>query len=228
MPKFPYSHTLPFFLYLLFLALAQWLGSLHEAGQAWVVDWDLRWLYPVKVLCVAALLWHFRNCYTELKSFAALTGRHWLAAVSTGVVVFVLWINLDVGWGMLASNSSGFNPTSADGSIDWRLVIARWLGAAIVVPVMEELFWRSFLMRWLDQVDFRMVSPARISLRALLVASLLFGFEHQMWFAGILAGLAYAWLYRRTAQLWATVVAHGVTNGLLGFWVLYTGNWQFW
>lgn len=228
MSRFPYSHTLPFFLYLLFLGLAQWLGSMQEAGQAWVVDWDLRWLYLIKALLVGALLWHFRRSYSELKSFAALTWQHWLAAVITGAVVFVLWINLDVGWGMLTGNSAGFNPSMADGGIDWRFAIPRLLGAVLVVPLMEELFWRSFVMRWLDYQDFMAKKPAQVSLRALLVASLLFGFEHQMWFAGIIAGLAYGWLYMRTAKLWAPVVAHGITNGLLGVWVLHTGNWQFW
>ncbi len=228
MSRLPYSHTLPFFLYLLFLGLAQWLGSMQDAGQAWVVDWDLRWLYPIKALLVGALLWHFRRSYSELKSFVALTWQHWLAAVITGAVVFVLWINLDVGWGMLAGNPAGFNPSMADGSIDWRFAIPRLLGAVLVVPLMEELFWRSFLMRWLDYQDFMAKKPAQISLRALLVASLLFGFGHQLWFAGIIAGLAYGWLYMRTAKLWAPVVAHGITNGLLGLWVLHTGNWQFW
>lgn len=228
MPRFPYSHTLPFFLYLLFLGLAQGLGSLQEAGQAWVVNWDLRWLYPFKVILVGALLWHFRCHYSELKSPAALSWRHWLLALGAGVVVFDTWINLDMAWATLGSGAAGFDPRNSGGEIDWTLALPRLLGAALVVPLMEELFWRSFVMRWIDHQDFMSKKPAQISLRALLIVSVVFGFEHHLWFAGIIAGLAYGWLYMRTSNLWAPVVAHGVTNGLLGLWVLHTGNWQFW
>jgi len=57
------------------------------------------------------------------------------------------------------------------------------------VPVMEELFWRSYLMRWIDQHDFLALAPAAISLKAILVSGLVFGLAHHLWFAGILAGL---------------------------------------
>lgn len=228
MSRFPYSHTLPFFLYLIFLGIEQGLGSLQSAGHAWIAGWDLRWVYPIKVALIGALLWRFRRSYLELQSFGAVAGQHWLYALLAGVAVFVLWINLDFGWAMLSSNSNGFNPTMVDGAIDWRLALPRLLGAALVVPLMEELFWRSFFMRWLDHQDFQVLKPAQVSLRAFLATSVIFGFEHQMWFAGIIAGLVYGWLYMRSGKLWVAVVAHGVTNGLLGIWVLQTGNWQFW
>ena len=51
---------------------------------------------------------------------------------------------------------------------------------------------------------------------------------HTLWLAAIVAGLAYAWLYRRTGSLWIAVIAHAVTNGALGVWVVTTGNWAFW
>ena len=227
MPTFSLSRTLPFFLYLFLLGVAQWLGSAQHAGYPWIADWDLRWLYPIKVLLVGAVLWWFRRSYVELGPFSAMSLRYWLAAVSVGAAVFVLWINLDHGWFVFGS-SSGFNPMDSANAIDWRLALPRLLGAALVVPLMEELFWRSFLMRWIDRQDFPALKPAKVSLRALLIASVLFGFEHHLWFAGILGGLAYGGLYMRANNLWAPVVAHGVTNGLLGIWVLRTGNWQFW
>lgn len=228
MPTSVLSRSLPFFFYLIFLGMAQGLDSAQHAGYLWVADWDLRWLYPIRVALVAAALWGFRQDYAELRPFPSMHLQHWLAAVLVGSVVFVLWINLDQGWIVLGSHSAGFNPSNADGTIDWILALPRLLGAALVVPLMEELFWRSFLMRWIDRQDFMALHPAKVSLRALLITSVLFGFEHQLWFAGILAGLAYGVLYLRTNNLWAPVVAHGVSNGLLGIWVLQTGNWQFW
>ena len=58
--------------------------------------------------------------------------------------------------------------------------------------------------------------PAAVGLRALFVSSLVFGLEHSLWFAGLLAGLAYGWLYRRSGNLWWLILAHGLTNFILG------------
>jgi CAAX prenyl protease-like protein len=213
------SRALPFALYMVFLAI--------EGGAASVLPGlDPRWLYPVKVAGVAALLWVYRRHYREL--FQRPDSR-WvgLVAPALGVAVFILWINLDAAW-LTLGGGGGFDPRDAGGAPRWELVLPRLAGAAIVVPIMEELFWRSFLLRWIDRPDFLALEPARISLRALLIAGVLFGLEHTLWFAGILAGLAYGWLYRASGNLWAPIAAHATTNLLLGLWVLSTGSWSFW
>ena len=143
-----------------------------------------------------------------------------------GILVFVLWINFSSGY-LLIGSPAGFDPRT-DGQIDYLMVAVRIAGAALVVPVMEELFWRSFLMRWLDAADFQAVAPAAVRLQSVLIASVLFGFEHNQWFAGILAGLAYSFLYRRQGCLWPALLAHGVTNGLLGVWVVHSAQWAYW
>ena len=102
------------------------------------------------------------------------------------------------------------------------------VGAALLVPVMEELFWRSFLMRWIQRPAFLGVDPAQVGLRALLISTFMFVLVHPLWLAAALAGLAYAWLYIRTGKLWTSVIAHAVTNGALGIWVVRSGQWQFW
>jgi CAAX prenyl protease-like protein len=112
--------------------------------------------------------------------------------------------------------------------MDWPLAVMRLAGAALLVPVMEELFWRSFVMRWIHKPDFLKVVPAEVGIKALAISSVLFALEHHLWFAGLLAGLAYGWLYRRSGNLWVPTLSHAVTNAALGIWVLYTGNWQFW
>jgi CAAX prenyl protease-like protein len=93
---------------------------------------------------------------------------------------------------------------------------------------MEELFWRSFLMRWIQHPRFEVVDPRRIGARAIVLSTFVFMLAHTMWLAAIVAGLAYAWLYVRCGTLWAPVVAHAVTNGALGAWVVATRQWQFW
>ena len=212
--------VLPFALYMVVLALE---GVLSD----YVPDFDVRWLYPVKAALVAvalAVLWRY---YDELKRWG-LSALDLMLSVAVGIVVLVLWVNLDAGWMLMGDMGDGFDPRTADGQIDWLLVAFRIAGAALVVPLMEELFWRSFLQRWVQQPDFLALDPARIGLKALLIASALFATAHLQWFAAVIAGLAYGWLYIRTRNLWAPVVAHAVTNGGLGLYVVQTGQWRFW
>jgi len=187
----------------------------------------VRWLYPVKVGLVALALMVLWRHYTELKSYG-LPLNHLLLSLAVGLVVLVLWIKLDAAWMLMGEAGEGYNPTDETGRIDWLLVAFRIVGAALVVPIMEELFWRSFLQRWVQQSDFLTLDPARIGFKALLIASALFAVEHLQWLAGLVAGLAYGWLYIRTRNLWAPVIAHGVTNGALGVYVVATGRWSFW
>jgi uncharacterized protein len=212
------ARVAPFALYMAFLAVEQGV-------RAWGGDFDVRWLYPVKVVVVALALWHFRGEYRELLVRPARVPL--IVSLLLGVLVFVLWINLDQGW-LNLGGETGYDPRTPDGGLDWTLLAFRLAGAALVVPLMEELFWRSFLMRWIERQDFLSVPASEVGLRAILFSSLLFGVEHTLWFAGILAGLAYAWLYRRYNNLWAPIAAHASTNLILGLWVLQTGAWQFW
>ena len=101
-------------------------------------------------------------------------------------------------------------------------------GLSLVVPVMEELFWRSFLMRWVQSPVFEAVDPRRVGARAIVLSTFVFVLAHTLWLAAAVAGLAYALLYRQTGKLWVAVIAHAVTNLVLGLWVVRTANWAFW
>jgi CAAX prenyl protease-like protein len=218
------ARILPFALYMAFLAIE---GAVVDFAPALDLSWlDVRWLYPVKIAAVVAALWYYRTFYVEL---FARSNWLWAALIAPlfGLVVFVLWINLDSGW-MNLGGAAGFDPRDSSGAFDWPLVMIRLAGAALVVPLMEELFWRSFLLRWIQEHHFLELAPVQIGLRAILISSVLFGLEHNLWFAGIVAGLAYAWLYRASGNLWPPIIAHATTNLVLGLWVLNTGAWQFW
>ncbi len=214
----------PFVAFMAFLGLR----SLAPAGGTWA-GLDPRWLYALQVAVVGALLaWWWRE-YGELARQTLPTAREALLAAVVGVVVFLLWVRLDASWMTITTGAvAPFVPVGADGRLDWTLVAPRLVGAALLVPVMEELFWRSFLMRWIRQPVFEAVAPAQVGLKALVLSTFLFVLAHTLWLAAIVAGLAYAWLYIRTGKLWVAVIAHAVTNGVLGVWVLTTGNWQFW
>lgn len=214
------ARSVPFALYIAFLVLAPLVQKI-------LPGWDSRWFYAVQIGAVMVALAVFSRSYVELFAGVAVRARDWALAIGVGIVVFIAWINLDLPWATLGK-TQGFAPMRGDGTLNWALVAVRIFGAAAVVPIMEELFWRSFILRWIDRSDFLRLAPAMVSLRALLISSLLFGVEHDLWFAGLLAGLAYAWLYVRSGSLWVPVLAHALTNLLLGLWVVQTNQWKFW
>lgn len=218
-PRPTIARCLPFIIYMAFIAINELLLKLGISAA------DLRWLYAVKVLAVVAALIYFWRDYDELHTFK-IRPLQVLAAAAAGIVVLVLWLNLGAGW-MTIGSAAGFDATT-NGRIDWPLVAVRIAGAALVVPVMEELFWRSFILRWLDNTNFARVDPGAVSLKAIAISSVLFGVEHNLWLAGIVAGVAYALLYRWHRSLWSPILAHAVTNGLLGAWVVISGSWQYW
>jgi CAAX prenyl protease-like protein len=214
-----WARILPFLTYMLFIGITELLVRLGWSAA------DLRWLYGVKVGAVVLVLAFFWREYSELKTFR-LPAPGVLLALAAGVLVLVLWLSLGAGW-MTIGAAAGFDPTDA-GRIDWPLVAVRIAGAALVVPVMEELFWRSFLLRWLDNADFETVDPSQATLKSVLITSVLFGFEHNLWLAGIVAGIAFSALYMRHRTIWSPILAHAVTNGLLGIWVVTTSSWSYW
>jgi len=210
----------PFLAYVFFMLLAEVLSSFGWSA------YELQLLYVVKIAVVAGLLWVFRGAYVELRWPRGADVMTWGIAVAAGVAVFVAWISLNAGW-MQIGTSADFNHRG-DAGIDWMILVARLAGAILVVPLLEELFWRWFLMRWIEKHDFLAVEPARVGSRAFVISAVFFAFEHNLWLAGLLAGIAYSLLYMRSGTLWSPILAHAVTNGLLGVWVFYTANWSYW
>ena len=214
-----WARSIPFLVYLLFIVVADLLGRFGVPAA------DLRWLYALKIAAVsAALLFYWRH-YTELHTLRLGPTSAGLAVI-VGALVFVLWIGLGASW-LVIGTPIGFDPRSA-GHIDSLMVAVRIAGAALVVPVMEELFWRSFLLRWLDSASFLALDPAKVRPQSVAIAALLFGIEHHQWLAGIVAGVAYSVLYMRHKSLWSPILAHAVTNAVLGGWIVHTANWSYW
>lgn len=216
------ARILPFAVFMLLLGLR---GSLPDLGLTQI---DARWVYGLSVLVVGGLLIWFWREYGELSRQNLPTLNECLVSVAVGLGVFALWIHLDAPWMILGEATASFRPVDANGALDWPLILVRWIGAALLVPVMEELFWRGYLMRWIEQVRFETVVPQSVGLKAIALSTFVFMLAHTLWLAAIIAGLAYALLYVRTGKLWTAVLAHAVTNGVLGIWVVRTGQWQFW
>jgi CAAX prenyl protease-like protein len=145
--------------------------------------------------------------------------------------VFAEWVLIDkwVPYPHLGGRSA-FNPFAAIGDPMLRTLFlaARFYGLVLLVPVMEELFWRSFLLRYATDPDFRKLPVGAFSWTAFAIVAVMFGAAHPEWLVAVIAACAYALLLRQTRSLFACIVAHGVTNLALGVYVLATGDWKYW
>jgi CAAX protease family protein len=189
---------------------------------------DTRWIVAARGVLVGAALLLLWRSYVELWSCSRPRAGDVLLAIAAGFAVFVAWIGFDSGWGVMGTVGPGFDPRRADGSLDPLLTALRIFGLVLAVPVMEELFWRSYVMRRIDAADFLARNPRDATALAFGLSCALFASEHAHWFAGLVAGAAYAALYMRSRNLWVPILSHATTNGILAAWILATGNWHLW
>jgi exosortase E/protease (VPEID-CTERM system) len=181
------------------------------------------WLYPLRVIAAAVVLWLFRHEYRKI------SWRLSWAGPAAGLAVFALWLGLERLWPQ--APNAGLTSALAALPVLPRAVwlCFRVLGAVVTVPIAEELAFRGFLMRRLSSTWFTQVDPGVFRGLAWIASSTAFGLLHgERWLAGTLAGLVYAWAYSRRGSMGDAAVAHGLTNGLLALWVLATGETQLW
>jgi CAAX prenyl protease-like protein len=217
-------YTLPFFLYLL----------LSQVPPAFPQSYS--WLYPVVVLVVgsvAAGLLHGRQLLRPHRD--VLPG---VAVGLAGIAVWIVLCHLDLESSLRAflpawlrpAERASFNPFERIGDPFARCVfiVIRVIGLVVLVPVVEELFWRGFLIRWLISPNWQQQKPGQFTWFSFAAVTLLFALAHREWLAaavygGLLNGL---WYWKR--DLWNCVVAHAISNLVLAGYILATGNWQLW
>ncbi|MBS0150397.1 MAG: CAAX prenyl protease-related protein [Nitrospira sp.] len=224
------ARVVPFGLYALFLFIDQMIGWLERAAGWPSSSGDPLhlWLYPIKTLVVAAALAWFWRQYDELQWPPRLPIQHLILITAVGVLVYLAWVRMDWSWAMQGTPSSGYNPFAVDGPASYLLIVFRLCGAAIVVPIMEELFWRSFVLRYLISSRFETIPIGTFTPFSFIAVITLFGVEHDLWLAGMMAGAIYGLLLVQTRNLWACIVAHAITNFVLGIHVLVTREWSWW
>ena len=185
------------------------------------------WLYAAKVVAVTLTLVYYRDTLRDIQPSWRVIG----VALLVGVLVFAQWILLDT-WLRYPHVGSrvGFDPFTAlnDPRLVYAFLFVRIYGLVLLVPVMEELFMRSFLLRYLTDADFLSVPIGRFSSMAFAMVVGVSAIAHPEWLAAAVTACAYGWLLYRTRSLFATVVAHAVTNGALGIYILVSHNWQYW
>ena len=160
-----------------------------------------------------------------------------LLSVLLGVAVFVIWVGPDQlipGYRQLPlfSNSilgHAVATTTDSQKHDHAFLLFRVLMSVIAVPILEELFWRGFLMRWLIDRNFGSIPLGAWSAESFWVVAVLFASEHgPYWEVGLITGVVYNWWMLRTRNLWDCIIAHAVTNACLAAFVIGGGQWQYW
>lgn len=216
------AHALPMFVFVALLGLS---GLLKRPGASlWLAAPEF-WIYPLQTFLCAALLIFFWREY----EFHPL--RRPLLAVSVALFVFVLWIAPQQFFHFPA-RLVGFNPDALAASplSYWTTLIVRFLRLVVVVPLVEEIFWRGFLMRYLISERFEAVPFGTFRWLSFAVVTLAFGLSHSMadWPAALVTGALYNVVACRTKSLSACVLAHALTNLALGCWIVATRQWGFW
>ena len=163
--------------------------------------------------------------------------QHVVASVALGIGVFVIWIAPD----LLSSayrQTWLFNNTvtgTARSSLteaarsDTFVLALRSLRAIVIVPIVEELFWRAWLMRWLIQPEFQKVPLGTYTAGSFWAVAALFAAEHgPYWDVGLITGILYNWWMIRTKNLGDLILAHAVTNACLCAYVIGAGKWEYW
>ncbi len=221
-----WAYVLPFAVFMGGLALISLVQSFAPAENAPLGLAEPKyWIFPLQtVLCGALLVWFWKDYEWGAK-------WHVITAVLTGLVVLALWISPQ--WLLGAEQrTDGFNPGLFAGSaaLYWGTLILRFIRLVVIVPLLEEIFWRGFLLRYLIKEDFTKVSFGTFSWFSFGVVTVMFGLAHfgPDFIPALLTGAIYNLLAVKTRSLACCVLAHAVTNLGLGLYIMQTGQWGFW
>lgn len=216
------AYTVPMAVFFGALALVALLKKI--GGGFWLASPEY-WVYPLQALGCALLLWWFRREYNLPRPQGIIV------TLAAAVAVFVLWIAPQAFLGF-APRLDGFNPEvfGDHPAAYWITVLLRFIRLVVVVPLVEEIFWRGFLLRYFVNERFTTVPFGTFSWFSFAAVTLGFALVHSSadWPAAAITGALYNYVAYRTKSLGSCVLAHAVTNLLLGLWIMQTRQWGFW
>ena len=213
----------------MFIVLQSVPGLLRAASSAGAAPEF--WIYPLQTILCAALLIRFRRAYpTGMNATGAVIG------LVVGIFVFGLWISPQAVFHAAPRLAGGFNPhqippwAGAGNVLFTAVVLMRFARLVLVVPAIEEIFWRGCLLRYLKREDFTKLPFGDWTPFSFGIVTLGFTFEHSRpdWPAALVTGVLYNLVAIRTRSLPACFTAHAVTNLLLGIYIMQTHQWGFW
>ena len=183
------------------------------------------WFYLAKTVAGAWLLIEVRPYVTEMRWKASVE------AVAVGIAVFAAWVGLDPLYQKIFHTGATGNPFDIfdrNAVLAWFFIAVHLIGMTVIVPPIEEIFYRSFIYRYIATKDFLSISPGQFLPVPFFATAIIFGLSHNEWLPGILCGMAYQWLVIRKKRLGDAMTAHAITNLLLGIWIVWRHQWHFW
>lgn len=241
-PHFPAAPWLPYLLPIMVFMLS---GSLEPTEEA--PNWlgltraDYPWVYALRLLATAAALaWSapaWRRFPLRVSPLAVVVGVVgvvvWVGVCALGVedrIVEALGPESDA-VGLLGLGARpGYNPFEEieNPASAWGFLAVRFVGLALLVPLLEELMLRGWLMRSIVSPEFWRVPFGRLTVGAAIAGTAFPMLYHPEKLASLAWFSLVTWLMARTKNFWDCVVAHAVTNFLLGVWVVWQGDWRLW
>ncbi len=217
-PSAPY--VIPFAVFMLLLSVQQY-APLPQVFE-----------FAARCVILAAVLWF---CSRHVISFQL---KMPLASIALGIAVFFLWIGPDVlipgyrKYWLFSNSITGFGLSTgleAASKTDVTAIFFRILRAVILVPIIEELFWRAWALRWAAREDFEKLPLGSYSRASFWIVAILFGAEHgPYWEVGLICGALWNWWMGKTKSLGDLILTHAVTNGCLCAYVLIFKKWEYW
>lgn len=240
------AHVMPFAVFMGFMVVLQLVARMlewkHPDAPWWRQD-PAHFIYPLQTLVTLALLVHYRKCYTFRASW-----QWFLTAMLFGTLAIGFWLlptTLYDHWGLtgtpggmlkllgVAARKDGFDPgVFSHPAAWWSSVSLRFLRAVLVVALVEEIFWRGFLMRFVADWDgdYWHQPFGRATWRSYFIVTGLFMAAHApvdyagAFVYGTLTYLFCVW----SKSLGACVVMHATANLLMGLYIMAYGKYGLW
>lgn len=239
-----YAHVVPFVVFMLFTSLPD-LFRIDNEQLPWYRHSPEQWVYPLQTTVVGALLFAFRKHYT------LAPWKHLGLATLLGLMGIGIWILPAWGYSQLeargvsvpewaewlgfAPRLDGFDPSFFQDQTGWYFaaVFMRFVRMVVIVALIEEIFWRGFLMKFLVRDDLERFHKAPFGVfswknYAIVTGLFMLVHHHTDWLGAFVFGSMMYYLAVKSKSLGACVVMHGVANLALGIYVMYTKQWGYW
>ena len=211
-----------------------WVGPFAVFALWLAVDSSLPIANPAKEIVrdgvlLASILYFSRHILPR-------SAPHWMPSIALGLAVCALWVAPDAlfpawrsSWLFQNAIVGHLKTSIPPRELTPLMLVLRTARAALLVPVLEELFWRGWLPRWIQDTKFSKIPLGQYTPFAFWSTAVLFALEHgSYWEVGLLCGIIYNWWMRRTRSLGDLILVHAVTNLALSLYVIFTGRWTFW
>ncbi|MGB8168442.1 MAG: CAAX prenyl protease-related protein [Chthoniobacteraceae bacterium] len=224
------AYFAPLAVFLGITMVGQLVGGIFDGLAFWPVAYPQYWVHPAQTLVCGALVLRW------WKYYGLRPPAHVVFTAFIGVVALILWVSplayLVESIHPKSARVPGFDPAFF-GTGGWPYFLnvgCRFLRLVVVVPLVEEIFWRGFLLRWLIDVEFTKVPFGTFQWKSFAIVAVMFMLEHAPadWPAALLTGALFNLVAIRTRSLSSCVLVHAITNLLLGIYILRTGQTGFW